>query len=129
MIRTKKIKDNLRSIRKHSFFKDFSVIALDIFLLILLLVLFFIIFLGVKPSNLLVQLRFDSLSGVTRTGPWYALYNIFIVGIVIYLINNFLAYFFYKQERLISVFLLIGTLISEVILIIEAINFIKLINM
>lgn len=128
MSKIKKIHENIRKLGKHSFFRDFLVLGFLFFSSFLLIVLFTILFLGIKPSGVLVQTRFNSFSGVVDLGSWYNLYNIFIVGFLIFITNIFLAYFFYNKERLASLFLLIAAIFAEIILIVESFNFIKLIN-
>lgn len=124
----KELKENLENIKKQFFFRDPLVLGFEIFPLALLFVLFFIIFLGVKPSGVLIQLRYNSFYGVTNVGSWYKTYNLFVVGIFIYIVNSVLAYVFYTKERLASFLLLSAIFLSEIILIIEATNIVKLIN-
>ena len=129
MERVRKLRDNIKSIRGHSFFRDPAMLAFEFFSLVLLFILFFIIFLGIKPGGVLIQLRFNSFSGVTDVGLWYKVYNLVVVGTVIYMVNSILAYFFYERERLASFFLLVAAAVVEIILIIEAANIVKLVNL
>ena len=129
MERVRKLKDNLKSIRGHSFFRDPAMLAFEFFSFFLLVILFFIIFLGIKPGGVLIQLRFNSFAGVTDVGLWYKVYNLVVVGTIIYAVNSALAYFFYDKERLASFFLLVAASMVEIILIIEAANIVKLVNL
>lgn len=129
MERVKKIKENLKSIRGHSFFRDPAMLAFEFFSLALLIILSLILFLGIKPGGVLIQLRFNSFDGVTDVGLWYKVYNLVVVGILIYIVNSALAYFLYEKERLASFFLLVAAQVVEIILIIEAANIVKLVNL
>lgn len=126
--KVKNIQKNIKKLSRESFFRDFLVIILLIASVILLIIIFLVIFLGVKPSEVLIQLNYDNFSGVSKVGYWYKVYNIFAVGAIILLINTFLAYALYEKEKLASVFLLVASLVTEIILVMEAINIIKLIN-
>lgn len=122
------IQDNIRNISKRSFFKDLFVLSFLAVSIFFLIIIFLIIFFGVKPSDVLVQARFNSFAGVSGVGLWYKVYNIFIVGLFIYIVNSILSYLIYEKEKLASIFLLVAALISELILTIEAINIVRLIN-
>lgn len=126
--KVKKLQHNIKKLSRESFFRDFLVLILLIASAILLIILFLVIFIGVKPSEVLIQLNYDNFSGVSKVGYWYKVYNIFVVGTIILLINTFLAYALYEKEKLASVFLLVASLVTEIILVMEAINIIKLIN-
>ncbi|PIZ00353.1 hypothetical protein COY62_03020 [bacterium (Candidatus Howlettbacteria) CG_4_10_14_0_8_um_filter_40_9] len=126
--KVKNLQENIKKISRESFFRDFLVLIFLVVSAIFLLALFVIIFLGVKPSEVLIQLNYDNFSGVSKVGSYYKVYNLFIVGTVIFLVNTFLAYVLYEKEKLASVFLLVASLVTEVVLVMETINIIKLIN-
>lgn len=127
--KVKKLQQNIKKLSRESFFRDFLVLIFLIISAIFLGILFVVIFLGVKPSEVLIQLKYDNFSGVSKVGSWYKVYNLFVVGAVAFLVNTFLSYILYEKEKLASVFLLVASLIVEIILVMESINIIKLINL
>ncbi|MCL5094317.1 MAG: hypothetical protein M1355_04250 [Patescibacteria group bacterium] len=111
-----------------SFLDNFTFTGILIFGAIFNITLLFIIFLGIKPSTNLIQLRFDSFYGVTETGNWYEFYFIYFISLLVFLVNSFLAIYFYAKEKLISYFLLVTNIAIQIFLTIQALNFINLIN-
>ena len=128
MNKVKKIQDNIQDMKEHMFFRDILILGFLGASALLLGILFLIIFLGIQRSDVLVQVRFDSFTGVSKLGLWIEVYNLFVVGALIGLVNTVLSYVVYEKERLVSIFLLAGAVISEIILISEAINIVKLVN-
>ncbi len=128
MSKVKRIQDNIQEIKEHMFFSDILILGFLASSLLLLGILFLIILLGIKPSDVLIQVRFDSFTGVSKLGVWLEVYNLLIVGALIGVVNTVLSYIAYEKERLISIFLLVGVVISEIILITEALNIVKLVN-
>lgn len=129
MNKVKNIQENIKVIKEHLFFRDIMILGLLVGSLILLIILFLIISLGIRPSDVLIQVRFDGFSGVSKVGLWYNVYNLFIVGLLIGLVNTVLSYVFYEKERLASIFLLVAMGTAEIILIAEALNIVKLVNL
>lgn len=69
----------------------------------------------IRQASIELPVRFTSLSNFDQLGPWYQLYEISIIALVITLINIFLAVLLYKKNRILSIFVTITTLMVVVL--------------
>ncbi|HOW60440.1 MAG TPA: hypothetical protein P5548_02140 [Candidatus Moranbacteria bacterium] len=74
------------------------------------LIIFFI-----RPVDFLLILHYNVYFGVDIIGPWWQLYFLPLIGIIILSINTILSYLFYqKKERIIAHLLMLAAFISQV---------------
>lgn len=89
-----------------------STVASLVINIILWLVLFGKFGLGKQP----IPLHFNVVYGIDFVGKSYEIYQLPLVGAVIFLINIFLGQPLYKREKMLSRFLGLATLLVQVIL-------------
>ncbi len=108
-------------LKTNLFFKDKNIL---INLLISFgLFAFYLIFLYLKiqPQVDPIALRYDIYVGVNLIGPWYYVFYIPLIGLLIILINFSLAYIFYLKTKIIAHFLVLAATLSQILLAISAI--------
>ncbi len=74
-----------------------------------------------------IFLHYNIYFGVDNIGSWYKAFIIPLLGIIIIIFNNILAYSFYLKERLISYVLVISQVLIQVVLLAASI-FVILLN-
>jgi len=81
-----------------------------------------ILYIFIKPVDLPIILHYNVYFGVDMIGDWWQVYFLPSMGAVFFIINTFLAGFFYeKNERIASyIFLLVAFLIQVGIIIASA---------
>ena len=75
----------------------------------------------VKPVWGLVPLHYSIYTGVDLLGPWYELFYIPSFGLAAFILNFILAYCLIDKYPFLGVFILGGTVVSEILLWIPAI--------
>ncbi len=122
-----KIKSN--QLIKNPLWSDRLIFVIILIHLGLNLAQWLILFLSLKDfSGSMIPLRYSILGGVDTLGNWYRLFAFPATGLLIGVINLFLALTAYKKERLISYFLIgVGALL-QVLLLVISLAFIKLIR-
>ncbi len=74
----------------------------------------------VRPQEVPIFLHHNILFGVDLTGPWYAVFYLPLIGIIILTLNLFLGMFLYKKDKLTSHVLALVTFLCHVFLVISA---------
>ncbi len=74
----------------------------------------------IRPQSGQIFLHYNVLFGVDLTGDWYEVFLLPLVGLVIIVLNTFLALLLYNKDRFASLVLLTTTLIVHCILLIVA---------
>lgn len=70
-----------------------------------------------RPENYIIPLHYLLIKGVDRTGPWYYIYQIPLAGLVIMVVNFYIAFNFEKDKK-ISYLLASATIFLEIFFII-----------
>jgi hypothetical protein len=77
------------------------------------------IFIFIKPVDETIILHYNVYFGVDMIGNWRQVYLLPLIGLILILINSFLALYFYSQkERIASHILIIASLMTQLSLII-----------
>ena len=63
-----------------------------------------------------IPLHYNVYMGVDAFGPWYGVFALPALGAAVLAVNLALQSFFFKRERILSVFFAIATLASELVL-------------
>ncbi|MCX6744345.1 MAG: hypothetical protein NTX82_02365 [Candidatus Parcubacteria bacterium] len=63
-----------------------------------------------------ISLHYNIYFGIDNIGPWYNVFIIPILGLIIIILNNVLAYIFFLQEKTISYLFIFSQTIIQVIL-------------
>lgn len=69
----------------------------------------------IRQASIELPVRFTSLSNFDQLGPWYRLYEIAAITLIITLINVFLAVLLYRKNRILSIFVTITTLMVVIL--------------
>lgn len=93
-------------------------LTINLFLWILLYFTFF----PLREFGDLVPLHYSIYFGIDLVGRWYKIFTLPFVGIFILFINLILSCSFYLKEKMISYFLSIATLFSQILLTIAGIT-------
>ncbi|MCH7492530.1 hypothetical protein IID19_02955 [Patescibacteria group bacterium] len=75
---------------------------------------------NIKPQADLIFLHYNIYFGVDLIGDWYRIYQIPLIGIIIYFVNLYLSYILYKKGKVISRFLIGVTVFIQVIVLISS---------
>ena len=98
------------------FLKDkiikYSLIASVILNLLLWILFYFRIPIQVDP----IALRYNIYVGINMIGAWWKIYYFPLIGLIIILLNRFLAKKFFYKDKLIARLLVVTILISQLIL-------------
>lgn len=98
-----------------SIYKDGWFLSLCILTLLVLLLNVTWALLNIKQTQIQIPVRFSSLTNFDQLGSWYQLYEIPVIAILISAANFALANLLHKNNRLISVFLMMAALICAVL--------------
>ncbi len=63
-----------------------------------------------------ISLHYNIYFGIDNIGPWYNVFIIPILGLIIIILNNTLAYIFFLQEKMISYLFIFSQTIIQIIL-------------
>ena len=75
---------------------------------------------NIKPQTDPIFLHYNIYFGVDLIGDWYRIYQIPLIGIIIYFVNLYLSYILYKKGKVISRFLIGVTVFIQVIVLISS---------
>lgn len=100
------------------FFKD-KIIKNSLIVSLILNVLTWLLFyfripIQVEP----IALRYNVYVGINMIGPWFAVFYFSTVGLLIILINFFIAKHIYKRDKLPAHFLAVSALVCQLILLV-----------
>jgi len=109
------------------FFQDGLSLSILIPTLILNSLTLILLVLKVHPTSFAIPVRYSSLIGFDKLGPWYEIYRIGIFGLIVTIINTILAYKSFRHSRITSLFLLSGAFIIAVFCLIISTAFIAII--
>jgi len=104
--------------------RDWKVIFIQDKVLIILLVLSFVlnlllylaIYWFIKPTVDPITLHYSVYFGIDLIDNWYKIYLMPVVGSFLFLVNGSLAWFFYRNQKLVSYFLIGAIFLIEVLL-------------
>ena len=116
------LKFHIRSFFAKDFFRNPIVHWMFIITIFLNVANWVILYIFIKPVDLPIILHYNVYFGVDMIGDWWQVYFLPSMGAVFFIINTFLAGFFYeKNERIASyIFLLVAFLIQVGIIIASA---------
>ncbi len=63
-----------------------------------------------------IPLHYNVHFGIDQFGPWYDIFRIPVLGLVLLVVNIFFQAAFYRREHVLSKFFAIATVVSEFIL-------------
>ncbi|MBH41538.1 MAG: hypothetical protein CL685_02390 [Candidatus Magasanikbacteria bacterium] len=75
----------------------------------------------VRPQEVPIFLHHNVLFGVDLTGPWYAVFYLPLIGIIILIVNLLLGMFLYKKDKLTSQVLALVTFFCHIFLVMSAV--------
>lgn len=68
----------------------------------------------IKNTGEQIFLHYNILFGVDRIGDWWQIFSLPLLAFSLFLVNAFIAWFFYSRDKIISYFLLISSLIINI---------------
>ena len=68
------------------------------------------------PTDELIPFHYSIYLGIDMLKPWWYLFELPLIGLIILLTNFSLAFIIYKHNRLLNYFLILASLISQCIL-------------
>ena len=86
-------------------FKDGWLLALLLLNLVALAFLLIWSATHIRHTEIQVPIRFSSLTNFDLLGEWYQLYEITIIGVLVFVVNTFFAFLIHRRNRLMSIFL------------------------
>ncbi len=108
----KKIKSELSG---HNFFKDGWLLGFVVLIVVADSFLMIWSVSHIHRSSIELPVRFTSLSNFDQLGPWYQIYQIPAIAIMVTIINVFLAILLHRKNRILSIFLLISALMVSIL--------------
>lgn len=99
----------------HFFIKDKLIFLTAIAGFLVNLASWFILFWQIKPGSGNLLLHYTVYFGVDWVGEWYKIFTAPLVGLLILVLNFFLAFFIYQKQRIISYLLLLSSLFVEIV--------------
>ena len=114
---------NIIKFKNDDFFKNHIILWLLVFNFLANLINWVILAIFINKNVRSIILHYNVYFGVDRTGGWGESFIMPAVGIIIFLINFYLAFFFYKnKERIASYVILLASLMVQLSLIIGSIS-------
>lgn len=114
--------------------KNRTLLIASILSFILNLLIWILIYVRLRPlvinlpeEQAFIPLHYNTYLGVDSYGPWTKIFYLPILGFCIFLANNLFAIIIYNRKDLLSYFLVISSLLAQLLLLIATI-FIILIN-
>lgn len=116
---------NRNRIKLREFLKNKIIFWLSIFAFIVNAANWLVLMIFIQPVDLPLILHYNVYFGVDIMGNWREVFFSPAIGIVLFIINFLLAFYFYKsRERIISYLLMIGTLMIQCGMLIYSISLI-----
>lgn len=104
--------------KSRTFFQD-KIIRVNLFFsLILNIALWGFLAWQVKDFPELIPLHYNIYFGIDLLGPWYQIFLLPTIGLVIFIINFFLGTIFFLKEKIISYFLAGASSLIQILLLI-----------
>jgi hypothetical protein len=114
---------------KQEFFKNRVVLWITIASLTINLANWIMLWIFIKPVDYSIILHYNVYFGVDMTGSWKSVFFLPGVGLLLFLVNFFLAFYFYRRlERIACHILLMAGLMAQLSLIIANISVILINN-
>jgi len=105
----------LKKLFSHEFFASGLVHWVLIGSLVLNAVNWGLIAFFIRPVDFLIILHYNVYFGVDVIGPWWQVYSLPLIGLIVMGINTVLGYLFYqKKERIVAHLLMLATFIAQV---------------
>ncbi len=114
-------------LKTNLFFKDKNILINLIFSISLFLLNLVYTYYHAHPQVEPIALRYSIYLGVDLIGPWYYVFLIPLISIVIIIINFIIAYFIFIKTKIIAYFLALSSSLLQILLLIATI-LIKLLN-
>ena len=85
------------------------------------LAIWVVLYIKIKPLSFIsefgqIPLHYNIYFGIDKIGPWYNVFALPLIGLIVIIFNNILGYTFYLKEKLISHFLVGSQFIVQIIL-------------
>jgi len=112
--------------------EDLNVRINLLFSLVVNIIMWLAIYYKLEPFSYLAEfgqiyLHYNLYFGIDNIGPWYMVFALPVLGLLVIVINNILAYIFYLQEKVVSLVLVFSQSVVQIILLAATI-FIILLN-
>ncbi len=92
------------------------------------IIIWLILAFNIGSSLEIIPLHYNIYFGIDLIGPWYKVFIIPTIGVIILFINILLSYIIYKKDKTISYFLMGASSLSQFVLLIGAV-FVILLNL
>jgi len=69
-----------------------------------------------NPEYTTIPLHYNVFFGIDKYGEWYKIFFMPLTGLIIFLVNSITSFMIYSKKNILSYFLTLITLISQVIL-------------
>jgi len=106
--------------------QDRFILINTIFAIVLNVVIWLVLFLNIDSSSEFIPLHYNIYFGIDLIGPWYKVFVIPILGLVVFFINLLLSYII--KIKVLSYFLIGSSVFAQFILLIGSI-FVILLNL
>lgn len=116
----------LKNSLKDRLVNDKFMLVSFILTLLLNIILWGFLFWRVRPTEYPIYLHYNIYFGIDLIGAWYQIYIIPLSGLAVFLINFMISLIIYNKEKIISYFLMITALLSQLFLILSALFIIYL---
>lgn len=102
------------------FFQENPLILFLLFVLLLNATSWILVSFKGRPENYIIPLHYMSIKGVTKTGPWFMIYEIPLAGFVILIVNFLIAFNLLKKDLKASYLIASATILLEIFFIIAS---------
>jgi len=118
-----KVKAELNRFLADDFFRNKIVIWLSVISLVVNLAEWILLWIYIKPVDFPIIIHYNVYRGVDLMDSWHQVFVLPLVGIILFVINLFLALYFYRaKERIASYLLLIAILMLQLSFLVASIS-------
>lgn len=107
--------------KSNLFFKDKTIVTNLILSLVLWLFGFIWLYSQIQPRVEPIALRYTIYFGIDLIGPWWHIYIITLIGLIIFLSNFILAYFIYLNTKILAYLFVLASSAIQALLVIMSI--------
>lgn len=74
----------------------------------------------IRPQEQLLFLHYNVLFGVDRIGPWWRVFELPLIGLLVLLVNALIGWYFFEKDKTVGYILNVVTIVAHVYLAVGA---------
>jgi len=101
-----KIINSKDSLRRPKFLRNKTNIFLIFVMVLINISNWILLYVKFKPQSNPIYLHYNIYFGIDLIGPWYQIYIIPVIGLVIIIVNSLFSILLYKKEKIVSIIII-----------------------